>query len=85
MKEKQIKYLNNQRIDYSKISGSLPLPNLVEIQTDSYKKFITTGIDEVLKDVFPISNYSENLKIEYVSCRFVEHKYDFLDGRYDKL
>ena len=55
MKEKQIKYLNNQRIDYSKISGSLPLPNLVEIQTDSYKKFITTGIDEVLKDVFPIS------------------------------
>ena len=79
MKEKQIKYLNNQRIDYSKISGSLPLPNLVEIQTDSYKKFITTGIDEVLKDVFPISNYSENLKIEYVSCRFVEPKYDFLE------
>ena len=56
MKEKQIKYLNNQRIDYSKISGSLPLPNLVEIQTDSYKKFITTGIHEFLKDVFQISN-----------------------------
>ena len=79
MKEKQVKYLNNQRIDYSKISGSLPLPNLVEIQTDSYQKFITTGIDEVLRDVFPISNYSESLKIEYVSCRFDKPKYDFLE------
>ena len=31
--------LNNDRYDYSKISGKLPLPNLVEIQTKSYEEF----------------------------------------------
>ena len=52
-KNETIKYLNNNRIDYSKISGTLPLPNLVEIQTESFKWFITQGIKEVLEDVFP--------------------------------
>ena len=80
MNEKETrKYLNNGRIDYSKISGSLALPNLVEIQTDSYNWFITKGIDEVLRDVFPIVNYDETLSIEYVSCRFDEPKFDFLE------
>ena len=79
MNEKERKQLNNERWDYSKISGSLALPNLVEIQTDSYNWFIKTGIDEVLRDVFPIGNYDNTLEIEYVSCRFDEPKYDFLE------
>ncbi len=79
MKEKQIKYLNNERRDYSKVSGSLQLPNLVEIQTESYKQFMDTGIDEVLKDVFPISNFTDTLEIEYVKYRFDQPKYDFLE------
>jgi DNA-directed RNA polymerase subunit beta len=58
--------LNNERINFSKISGTLPLPNLVEIQTKSYKSFLEEGIGEVLKDVFPIDNYSGTLSIEYV-------------------
>ncbi len=73
------KPLNNNRIDYSKISGTLPLPNLVEIQTESFRWFIEKGIDEVLHDVFPISNYSETLQIEYVSCRFDAPKYNYLE------
>ena len=40
--------LPSGRINYSKISGSLELPNLVEIQTDSYKWFLNTGIEEVM-------------------------------------
>ena len=38
----------NGRLDFSKISGKLPLPNLVEIQTNSYEQFLATGIDDVL-------------------------------------
>ena len=34
--KKEIKYLHNGRIDFSKISGTLPIPNLVEIQTKSF-------------------------------------------------
>ena len=48
--------LNNDRINFSKISGKLELPYLVEIQTESYKNFLEKGINEVLLDVFPIEN-----------------------------
>ena len=49
------KRLHNDRIDFSKVSGSLELPNLVEIQTDSYKWFLEHGIDEVFKEVSSLS------------------------------
>ena len=42
----KLKKLNNDRIDFSKISGTLPLPNLVEIQTRSYEEFKNQGLDE---------------------------------------
>ena len=51
--EKQ-KY-SKTRVNYSKISGSLALPNLIEIQTSSFDWFIKQGIDEVFQDIFPIS------------------------------
>ncbi|MCH5180622.1 MAG: DNA-directed RNA polymerase subunit beta [Erysipelotrichales bacterium] len=73
------KKLNNDRIDFSKISGTLELPYLVEIQTESYKEFLKHGIEETFKDVFPISNYAENVYIEYVGHRFLEPKYDWLE------
>ncbi|MCH3977155.1 MAG: DNA-directed RNA polymerase subunit beta [Bacilli bacterium] len=73
------KTLTNHRIDFSKISGTLSLPYLVEIQTDSFKWFLSEGIEEVLKDVFPINNYADNLVIEYVGCHFEEPKYDYLE------
>ena len=57
--------LNNDRINFSKISGKLPLPYLVEIQTESYRSFLEHGINEALKDVFPIENYNKTLSIEY--------------------
>ena len=75
----ELKKLNNDRYDYSRISGELPLPNLVEIQTVSYEEFKNKGLDEVFKESFPIVSYSENLSIEYVSVRFGEPKHDFLE------
>jgi len=62
--------LQNDRIDFSKISGSTPLPNLVEVQTDSFKWFLEKGVEEVFREVFPIADYSEKVFIDYVGCRF---------------
>ncbi len=71
--------INNDRINFSKISGTLPLPYLVEIQTDSYNKFLNEGIEEVLKDVFPIENYNKTLTIDYVSHKLGECEHSFLE------
>ncbi len=71
----------NGRIDFSKISGSAPLPNLVEIQTKSFDWFLKEGLDEVMKEVFPIANYAGNVFIDYVNSRFEEPLYDPLTCR----
>ena len=70
--------LPNERINFSKISGSLELPNLVEIQTDSYKWFLEKGITEVLEEVFPIASYTETSFIDFVSCELRDPKYNYL-------
>lgn len=70
----QVKSRINRR-NYSRISGSLELPNLVEIQTNSYEWFKNEGIKEVFNDVYPISNFNETLTLEFVDCRFDEPKY----------
>lgn len=76
---KNWKYLPNNRVDFSKISGSLPLPALCEIQTDSFKWFCSTGVDEVFKDFFPIINMDEKLELSYVSASFGEPKHDYFE------
>ena len=46
------------RRDYSKVSGELELPDLVEIQTASFEWFMKEGIREVFEDIYPITNFS---------------------------
>ena len=77
--EQNYKYLHNGRIDFSKISGTLPLPYLVEIQTKSFQWLLDEGIDEVFKDVYPIADRNDKLIIEYVSCRLDKPKYNYLE------
>ena len=80
-----LKKLNNDRYDYSRVSGKLPLPNLVEIQTKSYEEFKNHGLDEVFRESFPILNYAETLSIDYVSVRFGEPKHTFLECKAQDL
>ena len=47
--------------------SSLELPNLVEIQTKSFKWFLDEGLNQVLRDVSPITDYSGNLSVEFLS------------------
>ncbi len=76
---KNYKKINNDRIDFSKVSGSLPLPYLVEIQTKSFQEFLDKGLDEVFRDVFPINSYNNDIAIEYESCSLEDPKYDPLE------
>ena len=56
---------NNIRMSFSKINEVLEMPNLIEVQKNSYKWFLEEGLMEVLRDVSPIVDYSGNLSIEF--------------------
>ncbi len=57
----------NERMSFSKIDEALEMPNLIEVQKKSYKWLIDEGLMEVFRDISPISNYSGNLLIDFVS------------------
>ena len=57
----------NVRKSFSRTRFNLELPNLVEIQTKSYKWFLEEGLTEVLHEVSPITDFSGNLLIEFMS------------------
>ncbi len=58
----------NTRMSFSRTRRTpLELPNLVEVQTKSFKWFLEEGLMEVLRDVSPITDYSGNLSIEFLS------------------
>ena len=69
------------RKSFSKVSGSLALPNLVEIQTDSFQEFIATGIKAVFNDVYPIEGPNKNLELHFLDCRFEAPKYSILESK----
>ena len=64
---KEQKLGQNTRMSFAKSSFSCELPNLVEVQTKSFKWFLEEGLKEVLRDVSPITDHSEKLVIEFVS------------------
>ena len=64
---KEQKLGQNTRKSFSKSQFVCELPNLVEVQTKSYKWLLEEGLMEVLRDVSPITDHSNNLVIEFVS------------------
>ena len=62
-----------ERVSFSKIEEVLPLPNLLEIQKASYEWFLKEGLNEVLRDVSPITDYSNNLVIEFIDYKLDDH------------
>ena len=55
-----------KRMSFSRIEEVLDMPNLIEVQKNSYKRFLEEDFREVLADVSPITDYSENLVLEFV-------------------
>ena len=72
-----LRRLNNDRIDYSSASGDLPLPNFVEVQANSYDEFRESGLDEVLREAFPITgnSASDKISVDYIKCEIGEPKH----------
>ena len=65
------------RMIFSKIKEIADLPNLIEIQVDSYKWFLEEGLKEVFEDISPIEDYTGNLILEFVDYSLDEKpKYD---------
>ena len=63
---KPCKLGNNIRYSFSKIDEKLEMPNLIEVQKESYEWFLTDGMREVLEDVSPLVDYTGKLFIEFV-------------------
>lgn len=69
------------RRSFSRIKEILPLPNLTDVQTESYKWFLDQGIKEVFDDILPISDTSGRLTLEYVDYKLQEPKYTVDESR----
>ena len=62
----EVKIGKRNRMSFSKIEEVLEMPDLIEIQKNSYNSFLEIGLREVLNDISPITDYSENLILEFV-------------------
>ena len=54
------------RMSYSRINEVLEMPNLIEVQKNSYQWFLSEGLKEVFEDVSPITDFSGNLVLEFI-------------------
>ncbi len=75
----------NIRKSFGKLKESLSIPNLIEVQKNSYKELtefdqnageLTKGFDRVFKSIFPIEDLNDKATLEYVSYRFEKPKFD---------
>ncbi|MDD4745413.1 MAG: DNA-directed RNA polymerase subunit beta, partial [Eubacteriales bacterium] len=59
-----------ERMSYSKINEVIDIPNLIEIQKNSYQWFLDEGLMEVLRDVSPITDYSGDIELSFIDKEF---------------
>jgi len=71
---KPVKVGYSTRMSYSRQKEVLDVPNLVEVQKDSYNWFLTEGLREVFKDISPIADFNGNLSMEFVDFRLQMEK-----------
>ncbi len=72
-----VKIGKKTRMSYSKINEVAAMPNLIQIQTESYDWFIEEGLREVFEDISPIKDYAGNLVLEFIDYSLKDSpKYD---------
>ena len=69
---KPVKLGNNVRMSFAKINEVLDMPNLIEVQKNSYEWFLKEGLKEVFSDVSSITDYTGNLVLEFIDYRLDE-------------
>jgi DNA-directed RNA polymerase, beta subunit len=62
----------SMRMSYQRQEEVLEMPNLIEVQEDSYNWFLTDGLKEVFEDISPIADYSDKLSLEFVDFTLCE-------------
>ncbi|GAB2023991.1 DNA-directed RNA polymerase subunit beta [Lactovum odontotermitis] len=72
---------HSTRRSFSRIKEVLDLPNLIEIQTESYNDFVTEGLADAFKEVFPIDNFAGTMELEFVGYEMKEPKYTVEEAR----
>ncbi|WMI80684.1 DNA-directed RNA polymerase subunit beta [Anaerotignum sp. MB30-C6] len=61
-----LRFGDTTRMSYSRINEVLEMPNLIEVQKNSYQWFLSEGLKEVFEDVSPITDFSGNLVLEFI-------------------
>ena len=69
---KDIKHEKTTRKTFSKIGDFIEMPNLIKVQKDSYDWFLNEGLGEVLREVSPIEDYSNNLVLDFLDYHMDE-------------
>ncbi len=71
---KPVQLGKNVRMSFSRIDEVLDMPNLIEVQKNSYKWFLDEGLKEVFKDVSGITDYTGNLVLDFVNYKLDDDK-----------
>ena len=77
MEKNRIRSVTNgkaMRMSYQRQKEVLEMPNLIEVQKDSYQWFLDEGLNEVFKDISPIADYSGKLSLEFVGFTLCEEE-----------
>ena len=69
VKVKPVKVGRKTRMSFSKINEVMAMPNLIEVQKNSYQWFLDTGLREVLRDINEITDYTGNLVLDFIDYR----------------
>ena len=71
---KPVKLGNTERMSFGKIDEVIDMPNLIEVQKESYNWFLNEGLEEVFKDVSGITDYQDNLVLDFIDYTLdIEH------------
>jgi len=70
-----VQYGRRMRRSYARIKEVLEVPNLIEIQKQSYQKFLDEGLREIFRDISPIQDFTGNLVLEFIDYSLGEPKY----------
>ena len=72
---------NRVRRNYSRVQTNVELPNLIEVQTQSFEWFVNEGIKELFKEISPIKDHGEKLELYFQNYEFDEPKYSIPEAK----
>lgn len=74
-----------ERRDYSRVKMNIDLPNLIEVQTQSFEWFVTEGLNELFQDISPIENFTGDLELWFSDFEFADEKHTLLETKEKEL